>query len=85
MSVISAIISLLEAIPTLAAWFNDLALAWAAHELSVHDEAFAKAHLALIKEHDQTLLEQAIGSQNAGQSSADPTDIIDRPLGGGSS
>lgn len=83
MTWISAVLSLLEAIPTLNSWFQSLALAWADHELSVHNTDFANAHIALIKQHDQTLLEQAIGSTNAGQTGTDQTDLQDRPLGGG--
>lgn len=85
MTIISAILSLLEAIPTLNSWFQSLALAWADHELSVHNNNFAQAHIALIKQHDQTLLEGAIGSVNAGLPSTDQTDVQDRPLGAGQS
>lgn len=83
MAVISAILALLQAIPTLNAWFQQLALAWAAKQLADHDADFARAHIALIQQHDQTLLEQAIGSTNAGKPGADQGDIVDRPIGGG--
>lgn len=85
MTIISAILALLQAIPTLNSWFQNLALAWAAKQLADHNSDFAAAHLALIKQNDQTLLEQAIGSVNAGKSGTDQSDIVDRPIGGGQS
>lgn len=83
MTWISAIVALIEAIPTVNSWFESLALAWAAKQLANHKTDFANAHIALIKQNDQTLLEKAIGSVNAGQSGTDQRDIEDRPIGGG--
>ena len=83
MSIISAILAIFKAIPIIDGWFQQLALAYAAKQLADHETAFAAAHLALIKEHDQTLFEMAIGSHNAGGSAMDPRDIKDRPIGGG--
>lgn len=82
MTIISAILALLQAIPTLNNWFNSLALAWAAKQLADHDSDFARAHIALIQQHDQTLLEDAIGSINAGKPGVDTRDLVDGPLDG---
>lgn len=85
MTFISAILALLQAIPILDKWFVQLSLAYAAKMLANHDADFANANIALIKSYDQSLLEAAIGSANAGQSGTDQNGVHDRPIGGGQS
>jgi hypothetical protein len=84
-TIISAILAILQDIPTLDKWFQELFSAYMDAQLKAQNDAFANAQIAIVKEHDQTLLEKAIGSKNAGLSSLDQTDIVDRPLGAGES
>lgn len=82
LTIISTVLALLKAIPVLDGWFKQLAIAWADMKLREHDREFAEAHIALMRDRDQTLLEGAIGSPNAGKPGMDNRDIVDRPHGG---
>lgn len=64
---IQAILALIKAIPWFQQKFDELMMAYAEMQIKAHDKAFTEAMVALINDHDQTKLEEAIGSDNAGK------------------
>jgi hypothetical protein len=79
-TIISGIVAFFQAIPTLDKWAQQFAEAYLAKQLANHQTDMANALLSIIKDQNQILLEQAIGSPNAGGTSLDQTGIIDRPM-----
>lgn len=79
MTVISAILALLKALPILDSWFKQLAVAYMQMKIASHDKDFVEANRALIQDHDQRALEAAAGSSNAGAPALDQTGVHTRP------
>jgi len=82
MEIISAIVALLKAIPILDTWFKGLVMAYGKWKVESFDKDFTKAYLAMVKDGDQTLLEEVLGMSKGPPQ--DMTDVIDRPRRGGS-
>ena len=76
---IQAILALIKAIPWFQKKFDELMMAYAEMQIKAHDKAFVEAMAALINDHDQTKLEEAIGSDNAGKPALRRDGIRERP------
>ena len=76
MTTISAILSLLKALPILDSWFKGLVLAYNKYKIEAKDKEF-NAAIAELYKGDQRKLEEAAG-MNPG-ADPDQTDIVTRP------
>ncbi len=83
MGTIGSVITLLnlffKALPFARAWFETLVKGYVAKKIEEHDTEFAMAVIGVIKYKDQSILERAIGSSNAGASARDQTDVEQVP------
>jgi hypothetical protein len=80
MSVISAILALLKAIPILDSWFQQFFAAYAEHEIANMKAENRDSIRKALAEHDQRDLEKAIGNPNPGEASGDSgVEIVDGP------
>jgi hypothetical protein len=79
-SIVAIILGLLQAIPILDRWFQQIAVAYARIRLDQMKKENLDAIRKAIEEHDQRNLETVIGSPTAGKPSGDPgAVIVDRP------
>lgn len=79
--VFSVIYGVLKALPILDSWFKALVHFYVDLQIAAHDKDFAEALVALIKNKDQSILEKAMGSSNAGKPAVDQTDVDSIPAG----
>jgi hypothetical protein len=78
MSIISAILAALRALPILDKWFEGLVVAWTNSRIESMREENILAIREVIEKHDQRKLESALGSPTSGKPSNDAgTSIID--------
>lgn len=80
-SAISIILGIIKIFPIVDRWIKGIVLLYTEYKLKAHDDAFARASIALIKDHSQILLEEAMGSSTAGKPSPDQSEIVTRPVG----
>lgn len=69
-SVLAIIVGILKAIPVLDSWFQQIAEARYKQALADHEQSFTDGMQKLLQSHDQSGLEEAIGSSNAGAPSS---------------
>lgn len=67
MDFLTAAYGVIKAIPIVDSWFKNLFEFYLQEQIKAHDAEFVKAMDSLINKHDQTDLETAIGSTNAGK------------------
>lgn len=79
MSWIQAVLALIKAIPWFQEKFDELMVVYVKWRVESHDKEFTSAMLSLINNHDQTKLEEAIGSDNAGKPALRRDGIRERP------
>jgi len=79
--ILSVAYGVLKALPILDSWFKALVAFYVNAQIKEHKKDFAESIVALIKDKDQTILERAIGSSNAGKPSVDRTDVEEIPAG----
>lgn len=77
MSIISAILAILKALPILDQWFKGLVFSYSKYQMEKFDKDFTKGMAELIGKHDQRALEEVLG-MNSG-ASPDQDDIVTRP------
>jgi hypothetical protein len=66
-AIISAILALIKSIPWFQDKFDQLMMAYAEQQIRNHEKKFIEAMAVLMATGDQTKLEEAIGSDNAGK------------------
>lgn len=79
-AIISAILAIAKAIPTVDGWIQQLSVAYTTSRINSMKQENRDAVAAALNNYDQTKLEQAIGSPTAGQVSGDVgAVVIDAP------
>lgn len=73
---ISAILNICAAIPTIDKWVQQLAVAYFAARISAMKSENIDAYRKVIQDHDQRAMENAIGSPTAGKVSGDGGSVI---------
>jgi len=79
MSWISAVLALVKAIPWFQEKFDELMMAYVEWKVAAHEKRFVDSLAALIGVRDQTKLEEAIGSDNAGKPAIRRDGVQERP------